>query len=95
MFEIILFYSIFSERCVRNICDVDIPSTLKLKLKLTASVNKKSLTTSTLNIKGEIVDEKSIIALAVAGALTAPLAQADATLYGVAQFRLIDQDEKA
>lgn len=36
--------------------------------------------------------KKSIIALAVAGALTAPLAQADATLYGVAQFRLIDQD---
>ena len=39
--------------------------------------------------------KKSIIALAVAGALTAPLAQADATLYGVAQFRLIDQDEKS
>lgn len=40
--------------------------------------------------------KKSIIALAVAGALTAPLvAQADATLYGVAQFRLIDEDTKS
>ena len=39
--------------------------------------------------------KKSIIALAVAGALTAPLAQADATLYGVAQFRLIDKDESS
>jgi len=37
--------------------------------------------------------KKSLIALAVAGALTAPMvAQADATLYGIAQFRLIDED---
>ncbi|MEH6578951.1 MAG: porin [Amphritea sp.] len=40
--------------------------------------------------------KKSLIALAVAGALTAPIvAQADATLYGVAQFRLIDEDTKS
>ena len=38
--------------------------------------------------------KKSIIALAVAGALTAPMiAQADATLYGVAQFRATDRDQ--
>lgn len=37
--------------------------------------------------------KKSLIALAIAGAMTAPIvAQADATLYGVAQFRLIDED---
>ncbi len=37
--------------------------------------------------------KKSLIALAVAGAMTAPLvAQADATLYGVAEFRVIDED---
>ncbi|OMH39734.1 porin [Motiliproteus sp. MSK22-1] len=37
--------------------------------------------------------KKSLIALAVAGAMTAPiLAQADATLYGIAEMRLIDED---
>lgn len=37
--------------------------------------------------------KKSLIALAVAGAMTAPmLAQADATVYGTAQARLIDKD---
>lgn len=40
--------------------------------------------------------KKSLIALAVAGALTAPMiAQADATLYGVAQFRGISQDDSS
>ncbi|WP_421869943.1 porin [Motiliproteus sp.] len=38
--------------------------------------------------------KKSLIALAVAGALTAPMiAQADATLYGVAQYRGIAKDD--
>ncbi|MEH6650721.1 MAG: porin [Motiliproteus sp.] len=40
--------------------------------------------------------KKSLIALAVAGALTAPMiAQADATLYGVAQYRGIFQDDSS
>ncbi|WP_261841635.1 porin [Aliamphritea ceti] len=38
--------------------------------------------------------KKSIIALAVAGALTAPLAQADATLYGKFEMRLVDAKNK-
>ncbi|RDE19594.1 porin [Motiliproteus coralliicola] len=40
--------------------------------------------------------KKSLIALAVAGALTAPMiAQADATLYGIAQFRGVAEDDKS
>lgn len=48
----------------------------------------KKFTTSMLNIiEGEMLMKKSLIALAVAGAMTAPMiAQADATLYG--SFRI-------
>lgn len=56
---------------------------------------KKNLefTTSMLNIEGEILMKKSLIALAVAGALTAPMvAQADATLYGSLRIKLVDND---
>lgn len=46
-----------------------------------------------LNIEGEILMKKSLIALAVAGALAAPMAaQADATLYGSLRIKLVDND---
>ena len=48
-----------------------------------------------LKLEGEILMKKSLIALAVAGAMTAPmLAQADATLYGIAEMRIIDEDNE-
>jgi len=48
-----------------------------------------------LNLEGEISMKKSIIALAVAGALTAPMvAQADATLYGSLRLKVVDVDGK-
>jgi predicted porin len=46
-----------------------------------------------LNIEGERLMKKSLIALAVAGALTAPVvAQADATLYGSLRVKVVDAD---
>jgi predicted porin len=46
-----------------------------------------------LKIEGEMLMKKSLIALAVAGALTAPMvAQADATLYGSIRVLVVDQD---
>lgn len=45
-----------------------------------------------MKIEGEMLMKKSIIALAVAGALVAPLAQADATLYGSLRLKLQDLD---
>lgn len=46
-----------------------------------------------LKIEGEMLMKKSIIALAVAGALTAPIAaQADATLYGSLRINLSNYD---
>jgi len=48
-----------------------------------------------LNIEGEMLMKKSIIALAVAGAMTAPMvAQADATLYGTLRIQVQDTDTK-
>ena len=48
-----------------------------------------------LNIEGEMLMKKSIIALAVAGAMTAPMvAQADATLYGSLRVQIADADGK-
>lgn len=43
--------------------------------------------------EGEMLMKKSLIALAVAGAMTAPMiAQADATLYGSLRVKLVDTD---
>lgn len=48
-----------------------------------------------LNLEGEILMKKSLIALAVAGALTAPMvAQADATLYGSLRLMVVAEDSK-
>jgi predicted porin len=45
--------------------------------------------------EGEMLMKKSLIALAVAGALTAPMvAQADATLYGSFRMGLVSQDDR-
>ena len=47
-----------------------------------------------LNIEGEMLMKKSLIALAVAGALAAPMvAQADATLYGSLRVMVVDQED--
>lgn len=46
-----------------------------------------------LNLEGEILMKKSLIALAVAGALAAPMvAQADATLYGSLRLKVVSAD---
>mgnify|MGYP003887625117 CR=1 FL=1 len=45
-----------------------------------------------MKIEGEMLMKKSIIALAVAGALVAPLAQADATLYGSLRVKATNYD---
>ena len=48
-----------------------------------------------LNLEGEILMKKSLIALAVAGALTAPMvAQADATLYGSLRLKVVAEEKK-
>lgn len=48
-----------------------------------------------LNLEGEILMKKSLIALAVAGALTAPMvAQADATLYGSLRLKVVAEENK-